>query len=140
MAPKTPTEEEYFKDMKEAKDGFEVNAEFVGRGLFSEPESKKPIQETDSEGRSEWRIIVLDSENIDAIPIQELKISLLCSEQTNDFSSTNTNPSRKWDPNLNLSVSTITARSPGASKTGVSMVWNPLTLRTLPACPAVSTA
>ena len=50
VAPKTPTEEEYFKDMKEAKDGFEVNAEFIGRGLFSEPESKNPIQ-TDSEGR-----------------------------------------------------------------------------------------
>ena len=49
MAPKTPTEEEYFKDMKEAKDGFEVNAEFIGRGLFSEPESKNPVQ-TDSEG------------------------------------------------------------------------------------------
>ena len=78
-APKTPTEEEYFKDMKEAKDGFEVNAEFIGRGLFRKPESTNPVQKTDSEGRCRLQATRLDSEDIDAIPIQELKLSLLCS-------------------------------------------------------------
>lgn len=80
-APKTPTEEEYFKDMKEAKDGFEVNAEFIGRGLFRKPESKNPVQKTDSEGRCRLQATRLDSEDIDAIPIQELKLSLLCSNK-----------------------------------------------------------
>lgn len=32
-----PTEEEYFEEMATATDGFEVNAEFIGRRLFSKP-------------------------------------------------------------------------------------------------------
>lgn len=32
-----PSEEEYFKDMKNARDGFEVNAEYIGKRLFSKP-------------------------------------------------------------------------------------------------------
>lgn len=37
MIPPPPSEEEYFKDMKAARDGFEVNAEYVGKRLFSRP-------------------------------------------------------------------------------------------------------
>ena len=37
VSPPPPSEEEYFKDMKTARDGFEVNAEYIGKRLFSRP-------------------------------------------------------------------------------------------------------
>lgn len=42
VIPPPPSEEEYFKDMKAARDGFEVNAEYVGKRLFSRPAVEEP--------------------------------------------------------------------------------------------------
>ena len=51
--------------MHDAKDGFEVNAEYLGRRLFSKPQTKqvKPVE--------------LTEEEIDSIPLEVLHFSLV---------------------------------------------------------------
>ena len=64
-SPPQPTEAEYFKDLKSAKDGFEVNAEYIGRGLFSKP----VIQEIATPNTMD-----LSEEALESIPMEELKL------------------------------------------------------------------
>ena len=81
--PPMASEASYFSDvamrvdlklqMHEAKDGFEVNAEYLGHRLFSKPEepAKKEIERRDLAAD---RLALVTDEELDAIPMQTLEL------------------------------------------------------------------
>lgn len=61
--------------MKSAKDGFEVNAEYIGRGLFSKPMIQEVSTPNTVDCKSDCDGCHLVSEEaLESIPMEELKL------------------------------------------------------------------
>jgi hypothetical protein len=61
--------------LKSAKDGFEVNAEYIGRGLFSKPVIQEiATPNTMDRKNCDMDSFVVSEEALESIPMEELKL------------------------------------------------------------------